>query len=86
MTGAAMTSRQGATGHLSRLPCRLGVALAPASPAGVEGACRAISGPTNRPRARLVEPERSQTNERVGSSVYRPFCDDNVLFLVALTS
>src|SRR5947207_12645907 len=38
------------------------------------------------PEPTLVKPKRSQTNEQVASSVYRPFCDDNVLFLVALTS
>jgi hypothetical protein len=31
-------------------------------------------------------PEKSLTNDRVPTSVYRPFCDDNVLVLVALTS
>lgn len=35
---------------------------------------------------RLVESEKSLTNERVPTSVCRPFCDDNVLVLVALTS
>jgi hypothetical protein len=35
---------------------------------------------------RSAEAEKSQTNERVPTSVYRPFCDDNVLVLVALTS
>ena len=32
------------------------------------------------------EPEKSMTNGEVATSVYRPFCDDNVLVLVALTS
>ena len=38
------------------------------------------------PRRRPGGVQRSQTNERVPTSVYRPFCDDNVLVLVALTS
>jgi hypothetical protein len=53
----------------------------PAYPAG------RLAGPNRRAALlALVEPERSQTNEPVPTSVYRPFCDDNVLVLVALTS
>ena len=40
------------------------------------------SGPTRT----SAEPEKSLTNEGVTTSAYRPFCDDNVLVLVALTS
>jgi hypothetical protein len=32
------------------------------------------------------QPQESLTNDGVPASVYRPFCDDNVLVLVALTS
>src|SRR5437867_11634155 len=35
---------------------------------------------------RWCEPERSETNDHPPMAAYRPFCDDNVLVLVALTS
>ena len=38
------------------------------------------------PTRTSAEPEKSLTNEGVTTSAYRPFCDDNVLVLVALTS
>jgi len=50
-----------------------------------------LGDPRRRALARLTYPdiggtEKSLTNEGVTTSAYRPFCDDNVLVLVALTS